>query len=322
MATFRKFLKTFPRSARWAVTLGVLSLGLALGAGGCSDMVTYAGASRQKGIELYNQKSYADAAGAFTNAIRQDPVDYQSHYYLGRSYEAMKQYFQSVQAYRMALDVMKNSLAGREDTIFRLKVLDGLASAMAAADSRELEQAAVQNRASPTAEDHFVLARASRIRGDADTAVDEYNKATQQQTDRPAEDIALAKESGLYLAQIGQTQKAAQQLTRAYVLNRRAKRDEDPQVVAALRQVGVVPAPASARRATWPSRRSRSGRCRPPRTWRRCGSAAPSRRRSRRPPPARGRRDRFAPGVRVANEMVERRDAETRRPDRRRAKGA
>src|SRR5205085_1331187 len=96
----------------------------------------------------------------------------QSYYSLGRSYESLKQHHQAVQSYRTALDVMANSMAGKEDQAFRQKVLDGLAAAAAAGNSRDLEQAAIQNRQQPTAEDNFVLAKVYRIHGDADSALE------------------------------------------------------------------------------------------------------------------------------------------------------
>ena len=225
-----------------AVAVCALSLGL-LGVGGCAggqDMVTFAGESRQQGIKLYNEGNYPDATAAFTNAIRQDPRDYQAYYYLGRSYSATHQYHQAVQAYHTALDVMAQSLAGREDTIFRQKVLDGMAAAAAAGNSPDLEQAAMQDRRQPTIEDAFVQAKIYRIHGDVDSAIEAYSKASLIDPNN----LYVAKEFGMYLTEIGQTSRAAPQLKRAYVLNRRAGRAEDPEVVAALRKIGIIPGPS------------------------------------------------------------------------------
>jgi Tfp pilus assembly protein PilF len=223
---------------------GVLALGacvLSFGLAGCgTDLITYAGESRQRGIELYNQGSFADAAGSFSNAIRQDPRDYQSHYYLGRSYESLDQQHQAVHSYRTALNVMEQSLVGREDIAFRQKVLDGLASAAAKGNSPELNRASLKSAEKPTAEDHFILAKIYRIHGDADSAVDEYGSASQGDPGS----LPIAREFGLYLAQLGQQRRAAQQLSRAYALNRKAGKQEDPDVVSALRAVGVIPGPS------------------------------------------------------------------------------
>src|SRR6185295_12663575 len=62
---------------------------------GCADVITYSRDAQREGIKLYRQGDYADAAGAFRNALRQNPRDYQSYYYLGASYEAMTQYQQA-----------------------------------------------------------------------------------------------------------------------------------------------------------------------------------------------------------------------------------
>ncbi len=230
-----------PLRVRGLLAVGIC--GLSLGLAGCgSEFITYSAESRQKGIELYNNGSYADAAGSFTNAIRQDPRDYQSHYYLGRSYESLNQQHQAVQAYRTALNVMQQSLVGQEDVAFRQKVLAGIASAAAKGNSPDINRAALGNAAQPTAEDHFILAKIYRIHGDADSSLDEYGKSYQADSNN----LPVAKEYGLYVAQLGQSQRAAAILSRAYALNKKAGRPDDPEVVAALRTVGVVPGPSLA----------------------------------------------------------------------------
>lgn len=236
-----KLISLIPLRVRGALALGFC--GLSLGLAGCgSDFITYSAESRQRGIELYNAGSFADAAGSFTTALRQDPRDYQSHYYLGRSYESLGQQHQSVQAYRTALDVMEQSLVGREDAAFRQKVLDGLASAAAKGNNHDLELAALKSKQEPTAEDHFILAKIYRIHGDADSAIDEYGKASQGDPGS----LPVAREFGLYLVQLGQPQRAGAQLSRAYALQKKANRPDDPEVIAGLRQVGVVPGPSLA----------------------------------------------------------------------------
>ena len=71
---------------------------LALGGGsvtlltGCSDIITYADQTRDAGLVAYNQADYPKAAGAFRSALRQDPRDYMSHYYLGMSSLQMGNY--------------------------------------------------------------------------------------------------------------------------------------------------------------------------------------------------------------------------------------
>src|SRR5215211_2055709 len=44
---------------------------------GCADTVTFSKDAQTKGLSLYNEGQYADSAGAFRNAVRQRPNDYQ-----------------------------------------------------------------------------------------------------------------------------------------------------------------------------------------------------------------------------------------------------
>ena len=196
--------------------------------------------SRQKGITLYNAGDYANAAGAFNNAVRQDPRDYQSHYYLGRAYEALGSYQQSIQSYHTSLLVMENSMSGHDNSTFRQKVLDGLASAIAKSEDQLAATASLRQKANPTAEDQFVLAKVMRIHGDADSAVQAYGDAARLDPSS----LPIAREYGLYLDQLNQIQQAKPQLIRAYQLNRRLDKPEDRQIDAALRHGDVVPGPA------------------------------------------------------------------------------
>jgi tetratricopeptide (TPR) repeat protein len=242
-ASFRRSLVL--RSLRGAGCLAIVLCGLLTAGTGCSnsDLVTFADEHRQQGIKLYNAGEYPDAAGAFTSAIKQRPQDYQSYYYLGRTYEAMHNYHQAVKEYKTSLLIMANSLAGQEDMAFRNKVLDGLASAVAANNSIDLEARAFSSPAgAKSAEDHFVLAKVRRLQKDADSALDEYAKAA---TGDP-KNLAIAKEHGLYLLQLNQRTRAAGELRRAYVLNRRQRNPDDDEVNAALRKAGVTPGPSLA----------------------------------------------------------------------------
>ena len=72
------YLVTF----HWGWLLGSLLLGLAAG---CQDVLTYSDQTREAGMTAYMQGDYPKAAGAFRSALRQDPRDYRSHYYLGMS---------------------------------------------------------------------------------------------------------------------------------------------------------------------------------------------------------------------------------------------
>jgi tetratricopeptide (TPR) repeat protein len=99
------------------------------------------------------------------------------------------------------------------------------------AETNLLEQQAKNGK---HAQDWLLLANIHRNRGDADSALDAYNRAVL--TD--PKDFTVVKEYALYLEQVGQQQKAAQQLKRAYTLNQ-----NDEQVNNALRRMNIVPGP-------------------------------------------------------------------------------
>src|SRR2546423_6955292 len=77
---------------RFGLRLLLLGALMAMVGGCASDIITNGKESRDEGIKLYNDGNYADAAGAFGNAIRTDPRDFRSQYYLGASFEQMRQY--------------------------------------------------------------------------------------------------------------------------------------------------------------------------------------------------------------------------------------
>lgn len=210
------------------------AVGVILMLAGCADINTSEKYSRDTGLKLYRQGNYAEAAGAFRNAARQEPRDYKSHYYLGQSYEAMQQYQQAIQAYKSSLDTMQVTLTGRADDAFRLQVLDGLASAIGKSSDRNIEIDLLEKQAAgkPTAQDHFLLAKIYRYGGDPDLAIQHYRTAARLRRD----DFYIQKEFGLYLEQLGQSQEAADPLSRAYALD-----TKDEQVVAALRRIGIEP---------------------------------------------------------------------------------
>lgn len=214
--------------------LAVTSLALV----GCSqDIINRSDSTRKQGIEQFEQRNYADAAGTFRNAARQDPRDYRSLYYLGASYEKLNLNQQAIEAYKASLDAQPHTLAGKEDEAGRLRTLDALASIIARTDTRDTEVNQIEQRAKSdqNAADLFMLAKIHRYRGDADSAVDCYNRAVL----KTPSDFILNKEFGLYLEQLGQSQRAETLLRKAY-----ASRAGDEEVTAALRRLGVVPGPA------------------------------------------------------------------------------
>lgn len=222
--------------------MGMLLAGAAV-MGGCAHtegLLTYSQQARNRGIVLYNEGNYPDAAGAFRDAIRQVASDFESHYYLGRCYEAMGQYHNAVTSYTTAHGVLLNSLKAEDSDAFRMKVLEGLASAGTKGSVPVGVERAARNGTQPTADDYIVSAKAMRMLGDIDSALDHYNHAARL----AGTSFPVAKEHGLYLTQLGQKQKATAELKRAYVLNKREGNPEDAEITAALRQMGIVPGPS------------------------------------------------------------------------------
>jgi Tfp pilus assembly protein PilF len=220
-----------------SITMSLLAGCLLVLSTGCADSWTDNTSPRNKGIALYKQGEYADAAGSFRNAIREDPRDYKSHYYLAASYQGLGQYQQAIQAYKSTLSVMTTTLAGQEDKQLKVLTLDGLAFSIAKSTDRNEELDAIQKRASTTqsAQDYLLMAKVYRYGGDADNAIDNYNRAALLDP----KDFLIVKEFGLYLEQLGQTQRAETPLRRAYALNQK-----DQEVQDALRRIGVTPGPS------------------------------------------------------------------------------
>jgi Flp pilus assembly protein TadD len=221
-------------SFSYRVLVGLpLMAGALVALGGCSDVITYSKESRAIGETLYEQQNYSDAAGAFRNAIRQNPADYRSHYYLGACYAKDKAYNQATQQYQTALAIMPSTLEGQLDRPFRLKVLDGLAESLALSGDPQAETEAVaQGATSP--EKYFLLAKVQRKLGDADAAVAAYRQAAM--LDR--QDFDISKEYSLYLMKLQDVRDADPELRHAYTLN-----DKDNDVNNALREIGVIPGP-------------------------------------------------------------------------------
>jgi tetratricopeptide (TPR) repeat protein len=228
-------VNTSGKSGSRLLIAGVLLL--AAVAGCQQEIISTAPASRSKGVKEYNEGNYADAAGSFKAAIRSDPRDYKSQYFLARSYEELKQYQQAIQAYKASLDAQPRTLVGREDAEQRLTTLTALAGCITKSGNSdsELNVAEQKARATDQPEDYLLVAKIHQNRGDADSALDALNRgAIADPTD-----FNIVKEHGLYLEQVGQRQKAIQQLRRAYGL-----KANDVAVNDALRRLNVVPGPA------------------------------------------------------------------------------
>lgn len=106
-------------------TFGQLLLSLALftpvvSLVGCAEMfATVSRESNEEGMRLYHQKMYGDATGAFRNAVKQEPRDYQSHFYLAVCYDELKQHQPAFQQYRLGVEMMNTTAEGRHDDEFR-----------------------------------------------------------------------------------------------------------------------------------------------------------------------------------------------------------
>jgi len=211
-------------------------MAFALIASGCAEVVASSKHPRELGQKSYYAGEYADAAGAFRQAVRTDPLDYRAWYGLGQSYDATQSYHQAIQAYRTALDVRTRTLPGKEDEAMRVKIIDALAKSIAAGNDRGFQADATSHGRSPAAEDKYIAAKSFQYMGDADAAIDTYQQAVMLDK----KDAALAKDYALYLEKVpAMHPQAVKQLKRAYQLN-----GKDPQVLAALRRNGIVPGPS------------------------------------------------------------------------------
>jgi Tfp pilus assembly protein PilF len=204
---------------------------------GCTGLFAKHEDPTTTGLRLYQEKNYAEAAGAFRNAVRNDERDYKAHYYLAVACDADQRYQEAIEAYRTCLGVMKLTYEGQEDTAFRVKVLDGLAMTVAKADTHDQQLNAFEQKAksSNKAEDYFLVAKIYKYRGDADMALENYQHAVLLDN----QNFPILKEYGMFLKQVHQNQKATAALEQAYRLN-----DKDEQVNGALTELGIVVGPS------------------------------------------------------------------------------
>lgn len=228
-------LASLAQSAASAVLLAGLSFGVV----GCGtgEYLTYGSESRAAGIAQLNENQPDKAAGSFQNAIRQNPRDYESFYWLGVSYDRQGHYAQAAQAYRTSLDVQQQTYDGRKDIKSRRRTLDGLAIAIAKSPNKmqEIQMIEEKNAGREKAEDALLLAKIFLYSGDADSAIECYNRAALLDP----EDAGISKEAGLYFEKIGHAKTAEPLLKRAYTAN-----PQDAEVTAALRRLGIVPGPS------------------------------------------------------------------------------
>jgi len=204
---------------------------------GCHEVFTYARQSRTEGLSLYKQKAYPEAAGAFRNATRQDPRDYESHFWLAQCYDQMELYQEAFAEYQAALEILPNTYGGKNDEEFRQQIMAGYAESIARFDKRDIELNALEKRAETTqrAQEPLIIAKVYRIRGDADLAILAYKRATNWSPS----DFAIRKEFGLYLYDtLHQNRDGEYQLKLAYRLDA-----NDKEVITALQKLGALPIP-------------------------------------------------------------------------------
>jgi tetratricopeptide (TPR) repeat protein len=219
------------------VLLGTIGASLA----GCSsmqgvDVLTWSNDAKRQGMQQYNDGRYAEAAGCFRNAIRQNPIDPESEFWLAMSYEQTQSYHEAIDAYKTALELMPPAGTPHYSISMHDNAFDRLAHIVAANDPTGSEtdliaQAATRDNSS---DDFRLLGRVFRYRGDADSGLENYRRAVQID---PANFVAQ-RELGLYLEQLTQNQEAAQVLRDAYRINQ-----NDEQVNSALRRIGMEPGP-------------------------------------------------------------------------------
>lgn len=226
-------------------TLTGVLLAAAFFVGGCTTdtpIISNERESRMEGADLYNRTDYENAAGAFRNAVRQDPRDFRAEYYLGLTYEHLANYQQAIQAYKSALKVLREIPGSKDYADYRQVIMNTIAVCICKHDDNGLEQDLLVKQSGDLkvddrlrAEDYFLLAKLQRCRGDADSALKSYYKATVLDKD----DFWLQKEAGLYLHQMGKKFTAAKPLKRAAQLN-----SHDAEVNQALRDLNL-PLPAA-----------------------------------------------------------------------------
>ena len=228
---------TNKRFFRRMVLTGLLGASLA----GCSsmqgvDVLTWSNDAKRQGMQQYNDGRYPEAAGCFRNAIRQNPADPESEFWLAMCYEQIQSYHEAIDAYKTSLQLMPRPDSAHYSVAMHDNAFDRLAHIVAANDPTGsetdlIEQTALQSNSS---EQYRLLGRIYRYRGDADTSLTDYRRAVRIDADS----FVAQREFGLYLEQLSQNQEAGQVLRDAYRINQ-----NDDQVNSALLRIGMEPGP-------------------------------------------------------------------------------
>ncbi len=231
-------MKQSPPVRTLFITAKLLCLSsLALVGFGCADALTFSKNAQSEGITQFQAGDYVDASASFANAARQNPRDYKSYFYLGQSYQEMHSYQQALGAYRSCLDTMPLTIEGKQDLGVKYQALDSFAQCIAKGGTSAEETAAMEKKVAgkPSVDDQWLLAKIYRYSGDADAAIEAYDKCVLVDPSR----FAIAKEAGLYEYALGQNDRASSTLKKAY-----AVRPDDQLVNDTLRKLGVVVGPS------------------------------------------------------------------------------
>lgn len=200
------------------------------------DLLTWSNDAKRQGLQQYNDGRYAEAAGCFRNAIRQNPIDPEAEFWLAMSYEQTQSYHEAIDAFKTSMQLMPAPGTAHYSVWMHDNAFDRLAHIVAANDPTGSETDLLAKTAAQdnSSEEFRLLGRVFRYRGDADSGLENYRRAAQiDPSNFPAQ-----REYGLYLEQLTQNQEAAQVLRDAYRLNQ-----NDQQVNDALRRIGVEPGP-------------------------------------------------------------------------------
>ena len=203
-------------------------VGLALLVGGCDSNAML----RKHGIEAYTAKELDQAQDRFSQAVRQDPTDWKSLYYLGKVRLAQGRPFDAQLLLERALEL-------RSSAPETPGILDALAESLNRRGRIEdlhllLEQAVHDYGASY---DHMRQGRYLVELGDIDRAKLAYRKAAYFAPEGdPDPFVALAD----FYESVGDRQNAVVALRHAYTIKPKSRLLQER-----LREYGIVPGPAA-----------------------------------------------------------------------------
>jgi tetratricopeptide (TPR) repeat protein len=202
---------------------------------GCADAITTSRTETNHGRILLAEGEPEEAAQIFANQVRRSPRDYKAHYYLGESRATSGRYEEAISSYGAALEVMPLTLSGQDDDEYRFKIVDSFSQVLADHDPDGTQLAQVEQKGKGNKTYKLLAAMTHARAGRPDNAIESFNEAFALDRSDPQ----VAKQYGLYLQSIAQSDAAEYYLRRAYRLNTR-----DEEVAAALMREGIVPGPA------------------------------------------------------------------------------